>query len=89
MIGKLEKKPYEVPFIVYESTVDRLERIIKRLWILAIIIFMAFVVSNGVWIWYDGQYVDVVNTTEIDAEQGDGTNIIAGGDYHGAESQDN
>lgn len=55
-----------VPYIVYESTVDRLERVARRLWILCIIIFLSFVSSNVFWIWYEGQFV--TETTTITQE---------------------
>lgn len=57
-----------VSYIVYESTMARLERTIKRLWILCIIIFLAFVVSNGAWIYYESQYIDEVVTVEQDGQ---------------------
>ena len=45
-----------VPYIVHESILARMERTIKRLWILCIIIFVAFVVSNGMWVYYESQF---------------------------------
>lgn len=67
-----------VPFIVFEDTVIRLERTIKRLWILCIIIFIACVVSNACWIYYESQYVDEVITVE--QENTDGFNNYIGND---------
>lgn len=52
-----------IPYMVHESAMARLERTIRRLWILCIIIFLAFVVSNGAWIYYESQFTDEV--TEI------------------------
>lgn len=63
-----EKNVNDVPYIVYESTIDRLERIIKRMWILCIVMFICFVASNGVWIWYERQYEDIVTTQEVSQE---------------------
>lgn len=74
---------------VHESEVARLERVIKRLWILCIIIFVAFVVSNAMWIRYENQYEDVVTETQtVTQESGDGgSNTFTGdfisGDYNG------
>lgn len=48
----------------HEAETARLERIIKRLWILAIIIFIALVVTNGAWIWYESQCEVVEETTD-------------------------
>lgn len=67
-----------VPFIVFEDTVIRLERTIKRLWILCIIIFIACVVSNACWIYYESQYIDEVITVE--QENTDGFNNYIGND---------
>ena len=86
----MDKKGNDVPYLVYEGTIDRLERAARRLWILCIVIFLAFVASNAFWIWYDKQYQIVETTTSIEAEQGDGTNIVNTGDLdYGAESENN
>jgi hypothetical protein len=59
-----------VPYIVHEEITVKLERTIKRLWILCIIIFITFVLSNCLWIWYESQwqYVDTTTTNEISQE---------------------
>lgn len=72
-----EKEIMYVPYVAHESAVDRLERIIKRLWLLTLIMFAAFVVSNCVWIWYDSQFEEVVTTQEITQEA-----TAAGGSVH-------
>lgn len=64
---------------VHESEVARLERVIKRLWILCIIIFVAFVLSNAMWIRYESQYEDVITTEKTitqDATSSDGGDAI-------------
>lgn len=60
-----------VPFIVFEDTVIRLERTIKKLWILCIIIFIACVVSNACWIYYESQYMnaEAVEAMGINTDQ--------------------
>ena len=75
-----------IPYIAHESEVARQERTVKRLWILSIIIFLAFVISNAGWIIYENSYEDRVT---IEAEQeGSGTNIISGRDLsYGSEGQ--
>lgn len=72
-----------------EIMVAMMERQVKRLFILCIIIFIALVGTNAWWIWRDSQYEDVVTT--IDATQdGAGINIVGGGDVdYGAESKGN
>lgn len=82
-----EKK--SVPYIVHESAMARMERQLKRSWILCIVMFLAFVASNAAWIYYESQFEDIVTT--IEAEQdGAGTNIVGGRDVaYGSESQSN
>ena len=47
----------------HEAEQARLERIIKRLWILVIIVFVALIVTNGAWIYYESQWEVVEETT--------------------------
>ena len=47
-----------IPYIAHESEVARLERVIKRLWILCIIIFICLIATNAAWIWYESQFAD-------------------------------
>lgn len=68
----------QVPYIVHEAAMARLERTIKRLWILCIIVFSAFVISNAVWIYYESQYMDEVISVEQDNT--DGVNNFIGND---------
>lgn len=56
-----------VPYIVFESTMTRLERTIKRLWILCMILLAVIVGSNIAWIYYENQFEDVVITQETEA----------------------
>ena len=69
-----------IPYIAHESEVARLERIIKRLWILCIIIFAALIATNGAWLWYESQYVDEVVTETYTAESESGGTAIANGE---------
>ena len=74
-------------YIMHESEVARLERTIHRLWVLCIIIFMSFVLSNAAWIYYESQF-QITEETKIEAEQDGDTNIVGGGDInYGAESK--
>ncbi len=73
----------------HEIVVAVMERQVKRLFILCIIIFIALIGTNAGWIIYESQFVDEVTT--IDASQdGGGINIVGGGDVnYGAESENN
>lgn len=85
----VKNAPESVPYIVHESSMARMERQIKRLWITAILLIAMLVVTNGAWILYESQFSDIETT--IEAEQdGSGVNIVSGGDLdYGAESKDN
>ena len=47
--------PKDVPYIVHEGAVARLERVIKRLWVLAIVLIVLLAASNAAWIWWESQ----------------------------------
>ena len=86
--GKEAHAPESVPYIVHESSMARMERQIKRLWITILTLILLLVGTNAAWIWHESQFEDVVTT--IEAEQGDGVNIVGGGDVsYGAESENN
>lgn len=84
------KLPESVPYIVHESDMSRLERQLKRLWIVVLVLIFLLVGSNCAWLWYESQF-QVIEETVIEAEQdGSGINIVGGGDIeYGTESQDN
>lgn len=72
----------DVPYIAHESAQARQERTIKRLWILCIIMFLAFVISNTAWVYYENQFTET--SVEIEADQqadNSGNNYIVNGDY--------
>lgn len=74
-----ESNPIAVPYIVHESEVSRLERIIVRLWISVIVLIVLLAASNAAWIWYESQW-EVVESTEVTQENEGGTNNFIGGD---------
>lgn len=69
----------EVPYIVFEGEMARLERIIKRQFILILVAICFLVGTNVYWIWYESQFQDVVTTTtqddtqKVDSDDGDAT----------------
>lgn len=87
--------PETIPYVVHESEVARLERTIKRLFIICVLLIIVAVGTNAYWIWYEAQWQDEVITQEIKQDSGEGgTNTysgkIIGGDYNGeADDQDN
>lgn len=89
------KTPDTIDYFTHEGMMARMERIIRRLWILCIIIFLALVGTNAYWIWYESQFEDQVITQELTQDSGEGgtntyTGNIVGGDMNGeAGNKDN
>ena len=48
----VKNEPENVPYIVYESSMARMERQIKRLWITVLVLIVMLVATNGAWLWY-------------------------------------
>lgn len=48
----------------HEILVAAMERQSKRLFILCLVVFLAFVASNAYWIWKDSQFVDEITVTQ-------------------------
>ena len=70
-----------IPYIVHESAMVRMERIIKRLWILCILLVLLLVITNSCWIWYESQWEDVITTEEVEQDvdaDGDGNVFVHG-----------
>ena len=65
---------------VYEGAQARLERSNKRLWILAIILIAALILSNVAWIVYESQYHVVQETTTVEQDNENGYNNYIGND---------
>ena len=66
-----------IPFIAHESAMARMERTIKRLWILLMILVVLLVGSNVAWIIYESQFVEEEWTYEATTDEG-GTAIANG-----------
>jgi hypothetical protein len=77
-----------VPYLMHEADMARMERVNKRLWILLIILASFLVGTNAAWIVYEAQYqaVEVSQEVEQDAD-GNGTNSFIGGDSYGSTSE--
>lgn len=66
----------DVPYIVHEGDMARMERTNKRLWIVVIMLILLLVGTNGYWIYYESSFEDLVVTQEND----DGFNNYIGND---------
>lgn len=74
---EIENRPENVPYIVHESSLARMERINKRLWIALLLVICLFVATNAGWIWYESQFVDESWTYEATTDNG-GTAVANG-----------
>lgn len=54
----------DVPYIVFESEMVRLERIIKKLFVLIVVLIVLLFGTNIYWIWYESQFEEVVTVTQ-------------------------
>lgn len=58
----MEQKNDSVPYIVHEGILARFERIIKRLWIIILILIFLLAGTNICWVIYESQYQNVTST---------------------------
>ena len=85
--GKEAHTPESVPYIVHESSMARMERQIKRLWIALIVVIAMLFASNAGWLIYESQFEAI--TYEQDGEGINNVNYGEQGDLNnGAESED-
>ena len=84
----IAQTPKDVPYIAHESAVARLERVIKRLWVLALVLIVLLAASNAAWIWWESQFEEV----RIEQENESGYNNFIGNDrdiYNGETDNNN
>ena len=74
--------PETIPYVVHESEVARLERTIKRLFIICILLIVVAVGTNAYWIWYEAQFEDIVTTVTQDVDSGEGGDAIINDGVH-------
>ena len=83
---KVQNSPENVPYIVHESSMARMERHIKRLWIAVIIAVCLLFASNAGWMIYESQFVTI--SYEQDGEGINNANLGEQGDLNnGATSE--
>lgn len=85
----MNDKPVSIPYIAYESSMSRMERTNKRLWIMCLILIVALLGTNIGWLLYERQweYYETEITQEVE-QDGSGVNIISGGDTsYGADGE--
>ena len=70
------KEKQSVPRIVHEADMARMERQLKRSWILSIVLIVLLAGTNAAWIYYENQFEDVVTTVTQDLDSGSGGDAI-------------
>lgn len=72
--------PASVPYVVHESTVARMERIIKRQWIALIVAISMLFGAFGLLVWYESLYETI--SYEQDGEGINNVNLGEQGDLN-------
>ena len=72
----------DVPYIVHEGMMAMMERTIRRLWILCIILVLLLAGTNGAWIWYENQFMDESLTVTQDLDSGNGGDAVINDGVH-------
>lgn len=83
----MDNKIPTISYAAHEGMMARMERTIRRLWILCIILILLLAGTNAAWIYYENSFEDVVITAEQSAETGN--NYAVGGDVYGEAEGDN
>lgn len=66
-----------INYAAHEGMMARMERTIRRLWILCIILVLLLAGTNAAWFYYESQFVDEVTITQ---DNKDGYNNYVGND---------
>lgn len=81
----------DVSYIVFESVISRLDRVIKRMWVVILILIFLLLGTNLAWLYYESQFEEVTETTTTQTiEQqadGDSNNSFIGGDNNVSEAE--
>ena len=76
----ISQTPKDVPYYAYEVALARLDRVIKRLYKIVILLIILLVVSNAAWLYYESSFEEI----RIEQENESGYNNFIGndGDIH-------
>lgn len=78
----MDEEKNAVPYIVHEGVLARMERQLRRQFITIIILIVALILSNSVWLYSFMQY-DYSSEMIMASQDGRGINIVGGGDGEG------
>lgn len=68
-----------IPYFAHEGIMARMERTIKRLWVLCIILIILLAGSNAAWLWYESQFEEEATTVTQELTTCSGDAIINDG----------
>lgn len=81
-----EMSDNKLAYLVYESSMARMERTIRRCFITMFLLIALLLATNVGWLIYESQFE--TEAVQIEAEQDGDNNSVVGGNYYGqAESQ--
>ena len=83
----IAQTPKDLPYIAHESAVARLERVIKRLWVLVLVLIVLLAASNAAWLYYESSFEEI--RIEQDNESGYNNFIGNDGDIYNGETDNN
>ena len=84
----ISQTPKDVPYYAYEVALARLDRVIKRLYKIVILLIILLVVSNAAWLYYESSFEEI----RIEQDNESGYNNFIGNDgdiYNGETDNDN
>ena len=83
----ISQTPKDVPYNAYEVALARLDRVIKRLCKLIVLLIILLVASNAAWLYYESSFEEI----RIEQENESGYNNFIGndGDIHNGETDNN
>ena len=83
----ISQTPKDVPYYAYEVALARLDRVIKRLYKLIVLLIILLVASNAAWLYYESSFEEI----RIEQEKESGYNNFIGddGDIHNGETDNN
>ena len=81
----------DVPYVVHEGDMARMERSNKRLWIVILVLIILLVSSNIAWLSYENSMEDVTTTNEVTQEldTNGGGDAMINGDVSIGKSKEN
>ena len=83
----ISQTPKDVPYYAYEVALARLDRVIKRLYKIVILLIILLVASNAAWLYYESSFEEI--RIEQENESGYNNFIGNGGDIHNGETDNN